>query len=525
MIAFHIDMNVAQFTRAYIEKWLKELAGQGYNTIIWEVEDNIAWETCPQCASPDAFTKDEFKELLELSRNLGLEPIPLLQTIGHCEYVLKHEQYKHLAEVTDDIGQYCPRKDELISFLMKWIEEYLDVFGDVRYFHLGADEAWRLGSCDACRAYADEHSLSQLYIDHVNKLSKPLIDRNITPIIWADMVLHHNEALDLLSRDIMLFDWMYDIYYGSGRVHVWGGESNQQAKHELSKKTLQRFGKYLFPEGDEPGREPEPFYTADFLADHGFQVVTCPGSSSYQDTVFAPRNWYHIANTFDSFRKGVEEHMCGSMLTSWTVHLFPWELQLACIDIPGFLHRDENATIEAFQEAFLAERFGTKDATFWRACGLLSKNSLFAFANTLGYDKATLPVPLQYAADMVKKLAGEDKLDEELTNSRERLAEYRQSANLLEAFAAKASKGREILDWWKLAGRNLINRAEAAVFLLQNAKGQSPRDGQKILADLRSLRKETEEAYSTIIKPTRRKQIIGWIYASVENALAEIVEA
>jgi hypothetical protein len=525
MIAFHIDMNVAQFTRAYLEKWLKELAKQGYNTIIWEVEDNIAWETCPQCVSPDAFSKDEFRELLAMSRGLGLEPIPLLQTIGHCEYVLKHEQYKHLAEANDYIAQYCPRKGELIPFLTKWIEEYLDVFGDVRHFHLGADEAYRLGSCDACREYVDEHSLSQLFIDHINNLSKPLLDRNITPIIWADMILHHNEALDLLSRDIMLFDWQYDRYHGSGRIHIWGEESHKQAKHELSKKTLRKFGKYLFPHGDEDGREPETFYTADFLADNGFQVVTCPTSSCCMDTVFAPRNWLHMVNTFDSFRKGMDEHMGGSVLTSWTVHLFPWELQLACIDIPGFLHRHEDAPIEAFQEAFVTERFGTTDATFWRACGLLSKNILFTFVQTLGHDKCMLPVPLQYAADMVKKLADEGRLDEELTNCRERLAEYRQSPDLFEAFAAKASKGQEILDWWKLAGRNLINRAEAAIFLLQKAKGQSPQDGREILDNLRSLRKETEEAYSTIIKPTRRKQIIGWIYASVENALAEIVDS
>ena len=98
MIGFHIDMNIAQFTPQYLEKWLNELARLGYDTIIWEVENNVKWETCPECASPDAFTKDEFREILALCRNLGLEPIPLFQTIAHCEYVLKHEKYKHLAE-------------------------------------------------------------------------------------------------------------------------------------------------------------------------------------------------------------------------------------------------------------------------------------------------------------------------------------------------------------------------------------------------------------------------------------------
>ena len=105
MKAFHIDMNVAHFTRDYLEKWLRRLAAQGYDAILWEVENNVAWETCPECASPEAFSKDEFAGILALSRELGLEPIPLLQTLAHCEYVLKHERYASLSEIAGDISQ------------------------------------------------------------------------------------------------------------------------------------------------------------------------------------------------------------------------------------------------------------------------------------------------------------------------------------------------------------------------------------------------------------------------------------
>ena len=200
LFGFHIDMNIAQFRGPYLKSELRALAAKGYNAIIWEVENNIRWETCPECVSPDAFSKAEFKEILAYGRSLRLEPIPLLQTIGHCEYVLKNERYKPLAEVPGRIDQYCPRNPEVVAFLTKWLEEYLDVFGPVRVFHLGADEAYTLGECPRCRAFAAEHSLSELYIDHINAMSRPLIDRGIRPVIWADMVLHHPEALDKLSR-------------------------------------------------------------------------------------------------------------------------------------------------------------------------------------------------------------------------------------------------------------------------------------------------------------------------------------
>ena len=212
-----------------------------------------------------------------------------------------------------------------MEFLDRWIDEYLELFGKVAHFHLGADEAWSLGSCGRCAQYAKALSLSDLYVNHVNALAEKLAQLGVTPVIWADMVLHHNEALDKLSRDIMLFDWMYDIRYGMGKFWVWGKGWVQD--DAIPGDVLDKFGEYLFPEGDEPGKAPEAFYTADFLAAQGLSVVTCPAASSYGDNVFAPRNWYHMANTFDSCHKGLSPSLSGSVLTSWSVHLHPWELQ------------------------------------------------------------------------------------------------------------------------------------------------------------------------------------------------------
>src|SRR5512133_1215455 len=112
MIAFHIDMNMAQYQAGYLKSWLAKLAQAGYDSILWEVENNVQWETCPECASPDAFSKDEFRALLNECRALGMEPIPLFQTIGHAEYVLKHPAYAHLKELPDKIDQYCPRNPD-----------------------------------------------------------------------------------------------------------------------------------------------------------------------------------------------------------------------------------------------------------------------------------------------------------------------------------------------------------------------------------------------------------------------------
>ena len=526
MIGFHVDMNIGHFTHAYLAKWLRELARQGYDTIVWEVENTIAWKTCAECASPDAFGKKQFRELVDLCEELGLECIPMLQTIAHCEYVLKNSSYKHLAEREGEIDQYCPLNPELLPFLHRWMDEYLELFGNIKYFHIGGDESWFLGACDRCQAYIKKHSLSELYVQHINAVSRPLLEKGIRPVLWADMVLQHPEALRNLSRDIVLGDWMYDIRRDCSKVWVWG--KGLRAKEELDASTLATFGRFLFPHGNEPGREPNIFYTADFLADAGFGVILAPAASSFGDTVFAPRDHFHLTNTFDMVHKGFEKAMLGSILTSWTVQLHPYELQRSCIDVPPYVHANPSASLGSYWQFYVQNRFGTGDPRFAKACGLLSKSCLFSNRMTLGYCKTASPVPLDHVENIVSQVLREGRLLRELDNCLARLVEYEQGLDLFQQFAAIAPEGHDCLSLWHLAARNLINRARAGTYLLKHKLADAygiPIDtiaaesGNQILTDMRELRNETSRMYDSILKPTRRKEVLSWIYDSLEHAL------
>lgn len=518
---FHIDMNIAHFTGPYLRGELKRLADLGYDTIVWEVENAIRWETCPACVAPDAFAKAEFKDILAYSRSLGLEPIPLLQTIGHCEYVLQHDEYKRLSEVPGRIDQYCPRNPEVVPFLERWIAEYLELFGDVKYFHLGADEAYTLGECPRCKAYAAEHSLSELYIDHVNAVAKPLVAKGIRPVIWGDMLLHHPEALDKLSRNIVIYDWLYTRFHGADGVWVWG--QGTKRKEEIDAPTLARYFPYLYPLGDEPGRDPDPFYQATYLAARGFDTVVCPSSSSWADSVFAPRTYFHMRNTFDSFRRGASGALGGAVLTSWTVHLFPWDLQGPSIEIPRFVAANPCGDLDAFEKAYVREHFGIDDAGFFAAAGRLANRGLFNYADDLGFFKEALPAPRDYVAGRVEEMAAKGELASELATCERRLAEYEDGLAKFEAYAKKATSGHGELKAWTLAARNLVNRAEAARVLLRiRAQGASPElktEAGRALKELRALRAETGEAIAARVKPARTRLMLHWMYDSMQAAL------
>ena len=516
LIAFHVDMNVGQFTRRYLERWLRTLAALGYNAVVWEVENNLRWETCPECVSPDAFTKDEFRQILAFAASLGLEAIPLFQTIGHCEYVLKHGRYAALRELPDDIRQYCPLHPDLRPMLTRWIEEYLAVFGDVRLFHLGADEAWNLGKCPKCRAFAEEQSLSRLYIEHVNAVSEPLRARGIRPAIWCDMVLKHPEALADLPRDVVLFDWMYDIHLAQPTVWVWG--KGMVRPGELDAATRERFGRFLFPQGaDGPFNI---FYTTDYLRAQGFTVVTCPGASSYGDNVFTPLESKHQPNTWDFAGKGLAD-AAGTLLTSWSVHLHPWELQRACIGMPPYRAAHPDATLDDYRRRFTREVFGIEAPDFFGACARLEVLSPWTYTSSLGYDKSCRPVPPDHIVRAIERLRAEDRLERELSRARAGLASYEEGRETMKAVRARAKRGKRILDAWLLAADALVHRARCAIHLLTKAQGAPEGDAAALLAELDGLEARYRSRTARIHRPTRRDEILRWMFASLRHALGQ----
>jgi len=517
---FHIDMNIARFRYDYLKRWLLRLSNLGYNTILWEIENNIKWESCPECVAKDAFSKHEFNELLDYCESLGLESIPVLQTLGHCEYVIKHKQYEHLAEIPGRLDQYCPLHPHLQDFLKKWINEYLTVFTYSKRFHIGADEAWSLGKCPKCKKYVERNSLSELYINHINSVSTFLLKKDIQPVIWADMVLHHPEALDVLNKDVMLFDFMYDAFRGSGQIWVWDkkcdfGSSGLKTKAQLDDWTIKQFGKYLLPNGSS---ELETFYTADYLSDKGFEVVTCPSSCSYPDNIFAPRTMLHMKNTFDSFYKGQTENLYGSVLTSWTMHLLPWELQTTAIEIPDFFTKNPNSSLQDYLNFYSENHFGVTDNSFFSACELLSNGCLFTHHPDLGFDKKGFRVQDNHIEKIGNNLKKSGQIQSELENCAARIREYEEALEIFKKLEKTISKGADEIKYWILAAENLILRAKFSISFISDNLQLCTLDKK-----LEILKQRTNDVYYDKLKPSCVDDFMHWTYYPFEKHLSQLV--
>ena len=207
----HLDLKGAVPSEPRLLEWLDWFADLGFNGIVWEYEDRLPWRTWPGTFRP-GFDLEAWGRIWARCRQLQLQVIPLVQTQGHLEWVLKQDQWARLREA-GHFSELCPRHPEILSQLKAWLDEVIELHSESRFIHLGADETWYLGSCPRCRAVAQasEPGKMRLYLDHVGALCEHAIARNRTPLIWADM-FWREQALGLaasLPDPVVLVDWHY----------------------------------------------------------------------------------------------------------------------------------------------------------------------------------------------------------------------------------------------------------------------------------------------------------------------------
>ena len=336
MLAIHIDFNCESLKRETVSMLLRFAASCGYDSVLWEVEDMIRWETCPECVSRDAFTKEEFREILDEAKALGLAPIPLLQTFGHAEYILSHRPYSAWRELPEKKDCYCVSNPAVRDFLKRFLHEYLELFGDdVSLFHLGGDEAYSFGKCPVCAT----RDRMELYAEHLRAVAEELLERGIRPGCWSDMVLAcDGESMARhLPRDFILWHWDYG----------YGGPGTSSSR---AQKTA-------------------------FLKERGYDVIFCAAAESSGDDPFLPMYSRHVPNIAAGAKLVRDEALLGLCVTSWSIRSASKVAQLPLFELGARCLRNPVVDINAELTSISRDVFGDVRTetlyplTNWRSYG------------------------------------------------------------------------------------------------------------------------------------------------------------
>ncbi len=229
----HLDLKGIVPKPDAFRQWLVFFRNCGFEGIVLECDGRVAFDTWPG-AGDGFYSKQDIRELVEYAEALGLEVIPLIQTLGHLEWLLKEERYASLRE-NNCISEICLSYPQTTERLKTWIDEVLALTPLAKMIHLGGDETTRMGSCDKCRGRGTE-----LFVRHMSELCNYVYARGVRPVLWSDYFRQHHEVRQELFAELILVDWNYQggpPYRSTGVLEesgyeVWGASAVQCAWYE-----------------------------------------------------------------------------------------------------------------------------------------------------------------------------------------------------------------------------------------------------------------------------------------------------
>ncbi|HVY73494.1 MAG TPA: family 20 glycosylhydrolase, partial [Puia sp.] len=207
--AFHLDLRIQVMPVPALKELAVQLHQYGINTLIMEYEASYPYEKHPLIPSRYAYKKEDIRSFIRFCDGLGIDVIPLQQSFGHVEYILRNSRYATLREDQKDLSQVCPLQTTGDSLLFTDLYKELAATHHSKYIHIGCDETHLLGHCPLCRKKVAEEGVSKLYLDYVRMLCNIVISLGKRPVLWADIALKYPDAIKELPKETIFVDWNY----------------------------------------------------------------------------------------------------------------------------------------------------------------------------------------------------------------------------------------------------------------------------------------------------------------------------
>ncbi|HZE37313.1 MAG TPA: family 20 glycosylhydrolase [Stackebrandtia sp.] len=261
-------------------------------------------ETVWRDASP--MTPGDIAWLDELCASRGIELVANQNCFGHYENWLKHEAYRHRAELPEGFelfGRHRPATTlaptpDNADFALGLVDELVGHFRSDRV-NIGCDETWELGR-GASAAEVAERGKGRVYLDHLRRLADPLLAKGLDVQFWGDIITHHPELVPELPDGATVVAWDYEAPWAPAdieRMKAAHGERFRDAGLDIEAK-LDGFTSTV-----------EPFTRA------GYPFWVAPGTGTWRSLIGRLDTAY--GNLLDTVQVGLSGGATGVLITDW----------------------------------------------------------------------------------------------------------------------------------------------------------------------------------------------------------------
>jgi hypothetical protein len=206
--AVHVVLNSLAVSDLVRQADMAERAG--FNTMILDLGNKVAFRSFPGQLSPTAWSPDEFLSVVSYIRSKGMEVIPGVPLLSH--------QWQFLAGTHPELmfapGDYNPENTGVYKLVFPYLDEIISTIRP-RAIHIGHDEVEGALPADS-------------FLRDVNLLHDHLKQKSVETWMWGDMLLSRDEFPSMfpgplsgnapgygrrlrakLPKDIVICDWHY----------------------------------------------------------------------------------------------------------------------------------------------------------------------------------------------------------------------------------------------------------------------------------------------------------------------------
>ena len=292
--SIHIDVKHHTEKKEYYFKLIDELASIKINGIIVEFEDKLGYERRPTIAAPDSYSISWWKSLSEYANERNIKISPLIQGLGHASFILKHDKYKNLRDVSNDDWAFNPLDPETYEVQFDLYKDAIDATPYGQFLHVGGDEVKVID-----RNGKKGFELNLLWLNKVSEFAK---QNNRTPIFWDDMYLKHG-GVWMVTRNTKLTKEKVDS--------IWIDKEERLTEYldDFPKNCIYMRWNYFYPwaEGN--------LKTIDWYKENNLKVM---GATAGQTRwVLMPQDYSNIESIKSFALTSVEKELDGLLLTLW----------------------------------------------------------------------------------------------------------------------------------------------------------------------------------------------------------------
>ncbi len=199
-----------------------------FNMLIAESQ-YVRWESARNIWHPGGATRAQAAAVIASAREHLIEPVPLIQTLGHSGWLFHNDQNLDLLEMPSELAParfaYDPLNPRVYEVVLPVLDEAIALFG-ARFLHIGHDEVRNVVPFP----WSEEGrrlGFAELFVRDTVRLYDHLKARGVGTMMWGDVLLTNEFAPELarLPRDIVVVDWQYHAaarYPSLDRIRSWG---------------------------------------------------------------------------------------------------------------------------------------------------------------------------------------------------------------------------------------------------------------------------------------------------------------